>query len=62
MACMEHWCNECDWFTADNKSPVEWSRCPECAGRVMHHCDEQDDRPRPLEASAGEERTDCYEW
>ena len=42
MACMEHECDECGWFTMDNKAR-EPKSCPKCGGYVRHTWDEEYD-------------------
>ena len=31
MACLEHVCRKCGWFTMNNK-PGGYGKCPECGG------------------------------
>ena len=42
MACMEHGCEDCDFFTMNNnyRNP---KICPVCGGRIIHTWDEVPD-------------------
>ena len=41
MACMEHYCHNCNWVHFDNTSgPVD---CPICGGDLIHSWDEAND-------------------
>ena len=40
MACMEHTCTECDFFTCNNRS---MSSCPDCGARLISQFDEYPD-------------------
>ena len=43
MSCMEHECDECGWFTMDNK-PREPKYCPNCgSSEIRHYWDEEND-------------------
>jgi hypothetical protein len=37
MACIEHNCTECDWYSCDNK-PTHY--CPKCGARCTNDFDE----------------------
>lgn len=38
MACLEHFCTVCDWYSCDNMP--RHGPCPECGGRVATTFDE----------------------
>lgn len=40
MACMEHYCTECDWFALDNQ---RHKACPKCGAKVQSLFDEEND-------------------
>jgi len=42
MACMEHECDDCGWFTMDNNARNP-KYCPRCGGDVRHYWDEEGD-------------------
>lgn len=39
MACMEHWCPDCDFAEFNNQSRTP-EVCPVCGSRLRHFCDE----------------------
>jgi len=44
MACMEHTCTQCGWFSMDNQ-PRRFESCPVCGARIISIFDEAHDGP-----------------
>jgi predicted nucleic acid-binding Zn-ribbon protein len=62
MACLEHVCRECGWFTFSN-TPGSVGACPECGGtQFVTYFDEENDHPverdEPDEEPEGEDENE----
>ena len=53
MACLEHYCTQCDWYSCDNE-PTH-GPCPVCGAPVATVWDEVPERDRNLEYTRDEE-------